>query len=1282
MQWYDSTFQAVQPRPAVPSATAAATRNSIPKLQEKLPPFAHERHQVPVIQDNHQSAQRPSDNADDNGSSTQELQITLPSVTQENQKSPTASEKHEPGATGDNHHSEDVYENHKLRVPQNSFQSGVTRLIKQSVAAHENHQSVVAYENPQSGDAPENLQSSVAHENPQLGASSKTQQSADVCGNCQSGAHCKNQQTSGACENHQLEVDCENKESALAHEYHQPGFTHKIDLIKQNSSIASDGTGNAIPGSNKLFPAVMQVNQESGVTCKHKQLETACENHKTQERVKISSDSTRSSVPGLTAALSAAVQENEQSGVAHENSQTQLIPHSSDSAESSMPELHTTIPVVVRENNLAQRKLNVSSNSIGKSVPGLNGTFPAVAHKNQQSDVACRNQKTQEEQNVTSDSTRNSIPGLNTTFPAAVPVNQQPELENKNQQSEIAPRNHKMQQKQDITADIAGSSASGLNATFPAVVSVNKQSGVECKNEQPEVACEHYQSSVPCETHQFAQRPSTIIDISRNSIPGLNMTYPKVSCEKHQSEQMLNATVTTIKNSVPALLTSHRTVGHQNREPIQRPLSPPPPPLPARSPLPVPLSLPQRPSPVQTLPMSHQVTHSQSQPVPFLQTHSVVLHPHHASIMQSRQHSQTLTAVHPPLPQLHPKLFSVPLPSIHPQFSYMPRPTLYPQLSPMPQAALQSQSISLSQISPRFQLLPNSQASPHSQSPASQASQYSQSLTKSQTDPHSHSLPVSQIFPRSQVLPLSQASQNSQSMPLPQISPHSQSLPISQALPHSHSLPVSQTSPHSRSLQLSRTSAHPHLSPVSPVCPHSQSLQLSQTSACSQPGSASQPLHQQRLKVPLHSPSGTQPFRLSSDQQRSTENIPQSSIVQNEAMLPPSLIRQRVLPKSLHSVGSHTPVSVHSTSRCTSHQTASAPTTVHSRQSDSYMSVIPRGSVLQQPSVISQEPHVAITSSSTSLSLPSSTVEECPIDLSICKRKSLSEDKKKPPSSVTSTVVQLDMNDEHNVVGLSSTSPRHHQRSQDQPSDIHNPTPEECSVTNHSGLLHRDQKISQSHVSRHVSTENLRHQQQIQASPETGNQRKIPSHVTSVSTTDLATGNYRLGMKPSIHPVTVAGSSDGKKRFETPHDQNIDNDSVMHRQHVHVSTHHGAMHYSHHPVCSALGPVPRSSYIPVYHETVLHGLQSEEQQRTRIAGLRTAGAVASDRDRYWSANKQIPPTAALTPNSHTVEGDHYQRHSRLVCGRCGQTARFMCSACHNQWYCSSDCQVGSYNFII
>jgi hypothetical protein len=40
-----------------------------------------------------------------------------------------------------------------------------------------------------------------------------------------------------------------------------------------------------------------------------------------------------------------------------------------------------------------------------------------------------------------------------------------------------------------------------------------------------------------------------------------------------------------------------------------------------------------------------------------------------------------------------------------------------------------------------------------------------------------------------------------------------------------------------------------------------------------------------------------------------------------------------------------------------------------------------------------------------------------------------------------------------------------------------------------------------------------------------------------------------------------------------------------------------------------------------------------------------------------------------------VAGEHSHTRSQLVCGRCKQTARFMCSACHNEWYCSSECQL-------
>jgi hypothetical protein len=45
-----------------------------------------------------------------------------------------------------------------------------------------------------------------------------------------------------------------------------------------------------------------------------------------------------------------------------------------------------------------------------------------------------------------------------------------------------------------------------------------------------------------------------------------------------------------------------------------------------------------------------------------------------------------------------------------------------------------------------------------------------------------------------------------------------------------------------------------------------------------------------------------------------------------------------------------------------------------------------------------------------------------------------------------------------------------------------------------------------------------------------------------------------------------------------------------------------------------------------------------------------------------------------------VTGEHSHTRSQLVCGRCKQTARFMCSACHNEWYCSSECQVSSLKF--
>jgi hypothetical protein len=89
----------------------------------------------------------------------------------------------------------------------------------------------------------------------------------------------------------------------------------------------------------------------------------------------------------------------------------------------------------------------------------------------------------------------------------------------------------------------------------------------------------------------------------------------------------------------------------------------------------------------------------------------------------------------------------------------------------------------------------------------------------------------------------------------------------------------------------------------------------------------------------------------------------------------------------------------------------------------------------------------------------------------------------------------------------------------------------------------------------------------------------------------------------------------------------------------------------------------------------------QQHQRHHTAKPHTASDVVSERDRYSSAIKQVLPTAASTPDqssqdAQSVEGDLCQPHLQLVCGRCKQTARFMCSACHNEWYCSSDCQVG------
>jgi hypothetical protein len=129
----------------------------------------------------------------------------------------------------------------------------------------------------------------------------------------------------------------------------------------------------------------------------------------------------------------------------------------------------------------------------------------------------------------------------------------------------------------------------------------------------------------------------------------------------------------------------------------------------------------------------------------------------------------------------------------------------------------------------------------------------------------------------------------------------------------------------------------------------------------------------------------------------------------------------------------------------------------------------------------------------------------------------------------------------------------------------------------------------------------------------------IPSHVASVSPVKCTTVNDGLERRHNIHPLS-SESSDRYKHLETQLHQNINNSSVLQRQHEHVPTHHDMMHYGHHPVQSVQQkhthrPVPSSSYIPVYHEAVLRDHQSEQEQRNHTAEPHTASTVASERER-------------------------------------------------------------------
>lgn len=711
--------KAVEPRTAFPAATAASSESSKTILHVAFPTTAQERHQ-PLVQDTQKSAQRPYNTAGANGSSMTDFHTILPVITQEFNQSAAACGNHQLGV-GCKHP--------QSNITQNNLQSGGACWNKQSAFTHENHPSKVARENHQFGAACrnqqsydacqsqgsevasdnhpseaacKNQQSAAAGENSQSGAAYKSQQSEVGHENHQSGAACKNEELPIACENNQLENEGKSEDSAVAHDHCHSGVTCKNFVTHQKCSVTSDSTVTSIQGLSATFPAVVQANQ---------QLESTHDSHKIQQKQNISSDSTGSSVPVLNKTLKTVMWEKESSGVANENSQTQQVPScSSGSTDSSIPKLHTKITIDKSENNLTQQKLTVSSNSTGNSLTQLNLTFPALAHENHQSDIVSKNHEKQQKLNVTSDNTRSSVSALNVTLPAAVPVNKQSGVGCDNEQSENACRNHTTRHEPSATSDnrLTGSSVPGLNVTFSGLAQENQQSGFPCRNQRQRDACGQHQSAVPFENCQSVQRTSGTVDVSRSPIPVLHMAYPTVTCEKYQSEQQHNVSVRSMtRNSAPELLTTHPTTGYQNQEAVPRPL--PPSPLLFQPPLPI--------------PVSHQITHSQRQPAPHLQTQPVVLHPH------------PVKSAHPPLSPSHSKFVLVAWPSVHPQLPYMPWPLLYPQL-PVSQAALKSQLSSVSQTS-HFQSSPISRESPHSQSVVtSGTSPHCHSLSKTQTAPH------------------------------------------------------------------------------------------------------------------------------------------------------------------------------------------------------------------------------------------------------------------------------------------------------------------------------------------------------------------------------------------------------------------------------------------------------------------------------------------------------------------------------------------------------------------
>lgn len=355
------------------------------------------------------------------------------------------------------------------------------------------------------------------------------------------------------------------------------------------------------------------------------------------------------------------------------------------------------------------------------------------------------------------------------------------------------------------------------------------------------------------------------------------------------------------------------------------------------------------------------------------------------------------------------------------------------------------------------------------------------------------------------------------------------------------------------------------------------------------------------------------------------------------------------------------------------------------------MSVISQFRSAQQSSVVTQEPHAVI--SSTSDRLHSSTVEECPIDLSIGKQKPEAEGKKKPSVSVTSVVLPLCQHNEQNNHGQRSTSPRPHQGSSEiQPAVVCNLSSEERNVTDNTGILHHNYRMPHSHTSQLQSVKNSGHQQQLQASIQVGSKVRDPPSAASVSTADNSTRKDELGRQHDgqgtqrdAHRTSVPECSSRQKRFEILRDQNVDDGGgALRRRLVHIPEHHEMAHFSQPGVHQyhTHRLIPSSTHVPAYPKTVVHGLQSEQQQGNQTAELHTASAVSSRRETYWSSNKQVSSTAAVAPDrpsqdARSVAGEHSHTRLQLVCGRCKQTARFMCSACRNEWYCSTSCQVSS-----